>query len=479
MREVARWLCVCAALSLPGASLAAQGKTGNASADTMLQADAERRLDHPAPRVRGEAALAVAAAADPRFLPAILKVAQDEDPTARAMGLLALGRLGAPGCETLLVATIAKSANKPDLPALAAAYALGQLPAEHGSNALNDRLAQLSDGSYKRQQDVLLALVAGLLDRGGDDASEALLRLAKDAALRDPSARAAVLTALAPSARALDESTLGHAMRSESEEVRRAAIGTLLHHQDEGARRIAELERMTKSDASALVRAAALEALTAIRHLPALELATQAVRSKDQELAAQGVRTMIRLGGDPARRELERQFRHLGPLAQRALLDASESPVGSEFLDACRDASKDPRRDPATRSAAILALARTGQHIGIDEVVGAFAGPATFPLRCELAAAFRSPEHRKAMLAAASLDEDRAELQDRAVMLAALLRVQDGAAQLACARLLQREGSDRSTELALRALRCSRLVAPSEASLRFAPAALKPLLAPR
>ena len=83
------------------------------------------------------------------------------------------------------------------------------------------------------------------------------------------------------------------------------------------------------------------------------------------------------------------------------------------------------------------------------------------------------------MLAAASLDEDRADLQDRAVMLAALLRVHDGAAQLACARLLQREGDDRSTELALRALRCSRIAAPSESSLRFAPAALKPLLAPR
>ncbi len=477
MREVARLVCLVAGLAATGLDVPAQGKQGEASLEAMLQRDAETQLEHPVPAVRGEAALAVAASQDPRHLPAILKVAQDEDPTARAMGLLALGRLGAPGCETLLVATITKSANKPDLPVLAAAYALGLLPADHGSNALNERLAQLSDGSYKRQQDVLLALVAGLLDRGGDDAAEALLRLAKDAGLRDPACKAAVLTALAPSARAIDEAALTPALRSESEEVRRAAIRVLLHHPAEAERRIADLERMAKSDPSAVVRAAALEALTELRHLPALDLAAQAARSKDQELARQGVRTSIRLGGEPARRALERQFRHLGPLAQRALLDASNSPVGSEFLDACREAAKDPRREPATRSAAILALARTGQHVGVDQVVAAFAGSAPFHVRCELAAAFRTPEHRKAMLAAASLDEDRAELRDRSAMLAALLRAQDGPSQLACARLLQRDGDDRATELALRALRNSRLAAPSETSLRFAPAALRPLLA--
>lgn len=466
-----------AAMAAAGLDLGAQGKQGEAPPEALLQRDAEGRLSHPVPTVRGEAALAVAASQDPRFLPAILKVAQDEDATARAMGLLALGRLGAPGCETLLVSTITKSAHKPDLPVLAAAFALGQLPADHGSNALNQRLAQLSDGSYKRQQDVLLALVAGLLERGGDDAAEALLRLAKDAGLRDPSCKAAVLTALAPSSRALEEAALAPALRSESEEVRRAAIRVLRCHPAEAARRIADLERAAKSDPSAIVRAAAIEALTELRHLPALELAEEAARSKDPELAGQGVRTSIRLGGEPVRRELERRFRHLGPVAQRALLDASNSPVGSEFLDACREAAKDPRRDPATRSAAILALARTGQHVGVDEVVAAFVGSAPFRVRCELASAFRAPEHRKAMLAAASLEEDRVDLSERAAMLAALLRAQDGSAQLACARLLQSEGDDRATELALRALRNSRLSSPSEASLRFAPSALRPLLA--
>ena len=88
----------CAAIAVTACLVSAQEDPRASQA--LLLRDAERFLDHPDPRLRGEAALAIGSSKDPRHLPKILAVANSGEPTARTLGLLALGYLGpgSPDC---------------------------------------------------------------------------------------------------------------------------------------------------------------------------------------------------------------------------------------------------------------------------------------------------------------------------------------------------------------------------------------------
>lgn len=473
LRDLARGIGRCLALSLLVGFAAAQVRP----VDALLVGDAERLLSHADPRVRGEAALAVAAGGDKRVLQGILRVAADEEPTARAMGLLALGYLGAAGSESFLVAALPKPGAKKDLPALAAAFALARMPADSGSTALNQRLVGTTEASFQRERDALLALLAGLLDRGGNDAESSLERLAQDTSLRDPHARAATLCALATSPRVLGNGILEPALRSTSAEVRCAAIKALSHHPDALASRLDRIVEAARADVDPRVRAAALACLTEFRHLPALELAERAMRSKDPDEASQGVETALRLGGEPTRRALSRHFSDLGEMAQRRLLENVSSPAPEDLLAACHDAATDRRRHAATRHAALLALLRTGQTVSPENVLHAFT-EADWAIQSAIASALHGQDLTHDLLAATSTYEGSSGTGRRASMLAALMSVDTTGASLRCARGLAVDADTQSALVATRALRILRLPALRADAQRYLPEPLRALFEP-
>ena len=474
--DLARTMAVCAAVAVTACLVSAQEDPRASQA--LLLRDAERFLDHPDPRLRGEAALAIGSSKDPRHLPKILAVANSGEATARTLGLLALGYLGAPGSESTLTTAMGKPGAKTDATMIAAAFALGRLPADHGSEALSQRLAAFSEASYKRQRDILLAMASGLLDRGGDDAAAALERLAKDAALRDPAAKAAVLTALATPKRSLDLRLFEPALTASAPEVRIAGLHAFQLHEQAGRERVSAIARLASSDADPSVRAAALRCLSQLRHAPALDMAQKAIRSAHPGEAEQGVATMLHLGGEPARRNLERQFPYLSAPAQRMVLAATTSPVGSDFLAACQETALDARRDLATRAEAMAALLRTGQHVSSHALAEVFAGKTSHAARAALASAFRSEAHASTMLAACPLPCTTANAQDCTSMLTTLLAADAQGARRKCAEALQAEMGVESNLAALRALRRTALPALSAKAQRFVPDALRAILMP-
>lgn len=473
LRELARrgpWLL---AMALGAATAPGQDRP----ADALRNVDAERMLTHSDPRIRGEAAMAAAATGEIRLLPAILRIAADEEAQARTMGLLALGHLGTPGAESFLAAALAKPGAAADDAALAAAFALARLPAKSGSDALNKRLSETTDASFKRERDSLLAMASGLLDRGGDDASSSLERLARDASLRDPHARAAVLTALACSPRVLGSGILASALRAGSAEVRCAALAALSRHAEAVRDQLAEVVGIARSDSDPRVRAAALACLTEARHLPALELAMRASRSRDDQESGQGVATALRLGGEPTRRLLARQFAVLGTAAQRRLLESATSPAPDELLAACHAAATDRRHEATIRASAVLALLRLGQNVPSGDVVETFVD-AGWETQRALAAALQDEEHATALLAVVASAPPGADSRRRASMLAALMLAETKGASLHCARGLAPDADADSALVAIRALRIARLPPLTADARRFLPEALRPLLEP-
>lgn len=452
-------------------------RTQDRPAETLLASDAGRLTAHADPRVRGEAALAAAASKDPRLLPAILRVASDEEPSARAAGMLALGFLGAAGAESRLVASLCKPGGKPDEVSLAAAFSLARQPAHSGADALNKRLSDATDASFKRERESLLAMLCGLLDRGGEDANVSIERLARDASLRDPHVRAALITILAASPRAVAEDILGSALRASSTEVRCAALAALCRHPDATTTRIDSVATLARTDTDAEVRAAALRCLTEARHLPALELAAKASRSKDQHESAQGVATLLRLGGDPARRALARRFADLGSAAQARLLEHASSPFPEELIAACHSITADSRRDAVARHAAVLALLRMGQSIAADRVIDAFT-TASWPNQCAIASAAEGEETSQLLLAATGSASAKQDGRRKSAMLSALMLAEVPGASLQCARWLATESDTETLLVAIRALRLSRLPRISEDSRTFLPDLLRPLLEP-
>ena len=473
LRELARRSCWFAVTAFLCAWIPAQERP----ADALLTGDAERFLAHADPRLRGEAALAAAASGAQRLLPAILRVAADEEPRAKTMGLLALGYLGAPGTESFLLAALPKPGGRADESALAAAFALARLPASSGSACLNQRLSAATEASYKREHDILLALLSGLLDRGGNDAEASIERLARDTSLRDPHVRAAALTALARSPKILGQGILDPALRASSPLVRCAALSALSNHPEAVRARLSDLVETVRIDADPQVRAAALECLTANRHLPALELASRAMRSTDPDEAGPGLVPALRLGGDPSRRAIARQFSGLGSAAQRRYLENLSSPAPEELLATCHAAATDPRRDEPTRHAALLALMRMGQTVSSEVVIRAFT-EAAWPTQCAIASVVHGDALAHELLAATTTHAGRSGSERRATMLAALMLAATPGANLYCARELALEEDAHAASTAMRALRISRLPPLRDEARRCLPAALRAHLEP-
>jgi hypothetical protein len=321
---------------------------------------AEELLRHRSPELRGEAALILASTRVQRHHAAILEIARDRHPEARLRGILALGILGAPGSEVLLGSVLQGGATQVGPDCMAAALALGLLPEGHPAHAVDEYLVRFRRSSYRRQRDVLASMLVGMTRDQRPSRVTALRSLLEDDANRDVGLRTLIIQILVAVPGALDEEEVDGLLASPREEELTALLGSLVSAQRRlPAPQLVQIERIAARDRSPRVRAAALDYLTLNRHLPALELATQALDSDHPEELAAAVRNSVKLGGGALCNALEsRILEEDAPALQAAMLAAFTGYHSDGFRKGCAGLAMDRTRPLAVRvHAAVIAVA--------------------------------------------------------------------------------------------------------------------------
>jgi len=343
------------------ASARSQSEADPATILRLLRQQAALRLEHRDPAVRGEAALVVAASELGDLDPSLLRLARDREEAARVRGLLALGLRGAPGAANALNEILAASAHYRTATGLAAAYALGALPAEQGSAPLVRRIASFQQGNQRQQRDQMLALLLGLQAHPDLAVRTALQQLYADDSLRDAELRAVILDHLlrdeGPLAALHAERILLRATLAEREVLLRHLAQ---HESPEDAALMPLLLHQARQAELPLHRALALQALTRRRHAQVLELASEALRSPHAEELAAGMAANQQLGGAMHRLRAEQLLaREEDPTRLRHLLgawSASPSAVAATRMEQIATA---PLASPELRAMATLALGRS------------------------------------------------------------------------------------------------------------------------
>lgn len=348
---------------LLAAPLSAQGLLDDAAV-RLLATEAVKLVGSDEAVVRGEAALVLAATKEPRLHDLVLAVAKDKDSEARLRGLLALGVLGTPGSERVLEDALLESAMRVRPEGVVAAYALGNLPADAAPACVGRFLAHVLRSNYKRQHDVLSAMLVALLREPHPVQAPALIRLLDDAANRDASLRGELVLALGRADDAVDSERLQRLLEQGAEPERRAALQVLLTQEPDdkkdGDPWQSLICRLQAHDPSPEVRAAALAYLTKVRYLPALDLAAASIKSTQPVEVEQGVRSALKLGGGGMRRAVaEHILSSERPKLQAAMLRAYDAAADRDFALSCRALAADRKKPTELRAAAALVAART------------------------------------------------------------------------------------------------------------------------
>jgi hypothetical protein len=356
------WLAALCAAALAGGlpgGLPGQAPAADQPLLRLFAADAARLGATAAePAVRGEAALVLAATGDDRHYETVLAVARDPQPAARLRGILALGYLGTPGSELVLEEILAASRTRPQPDGIVAAFALGLLPEDVAPAAVTRYLVRFLQSSFKRQRDVLLAMLAALAGRDAPAQREALHQLFDDAANRDPAVRGALLQVLGRIPDGITPERAATVLRRGSTAERGAVLRWLASQEEPPKELLPLLTDMVAHDGDGGVRAGALAVLTRLRHLPALDLAARAIRSPDALEVAQGTRTALLLGGSAMRAAIERGFSTLPVQNQIAVMQQLGGAMSEAFQLSTLELAADRRQPLTLRIASALALAR-------------------------------------------------------------------------------------------------------------------------
>ncbi len=353
---------------------------------------ARELLTDPAPRVRGEAALVLAAARDPADHEALRRIAGEPQQESAQRALIALGILAAPGTSQILLPLLPEPGGKFDDRAVVAAFALALLPDEQGSAELARVLVRTRQGSFRRQQPLLHALALGSSMRSGTMHAGALEQLLHDESLKDPQVRALLLQALARIEGMPADDDLGAALASAHGEERAAGM-RILASRPSPAAWLEQAMRMQGRDPDPQVRALALALLTRARHPQALERAMSALRTEDRDEAAQAVRTLLQLGGGALRGAVESSIRSQPEAAHAsAMLLAYRGPPSETMASWCREVALDARKPVELRAAAAM-VARDAVGEDLRQVLATGLQDSTDPdVRNAAAAALRGAE---------------------------------------------------------------------------------------
>jgi hypothetical protein len=351
-RAAVRFAC---AIALAFGAAPAQAPLAN---ELVVRA-ASQHLDSSDPVARGEAALLVAIDATPAREARLLALAVDPAPATRRRARIALGLCGTPAAIAALARMVASDDDADDR--IAAAFGLGLASGPDAETTIAAVLVGVVHGSWKRNRDLVVALLLGMERDPSPTATAALRHVLDDDANRDPDVRALMAARVVRFDRSLDDKALRRLLQRARAGERTAILTALADTPDVplGGALLADLADAAAHDGDAGVRAAALAALARAHHLPALELAARAVRVGAPVEARAAMRCLRRLGGVG-------MLRAAAPLvaaeddAERAeaLLDAFDAPPPPQLLDRCRELATDGRKPWSLRAAAAALLAR-------------------------------------------------------------------------------------------------------------------------
>lgn len=374
-----------------------------------------RALDASDPVARGEAALWLADSGRRDQYQAILDTAADEARPARLRGILAVGRLGAPGAQSFL-GKVLDSHGEDSPEAAAAAFALGTLEDHVTAPAVDALLARLQGGSRKRLAPLLRSLLGGLASRPHPSRTVAMRSLRDDEANRGDTtfvlAQAALRTAgVLPSRELVNEW-----LHADLPAVRLAALTCWQSDWRPTRAERARFVRMARTDGDPSVRAASLDLLARFLAPEAVELSERALQSRHHEEAATAARILVRLAGSSRCAEIEeRALDPAHPAEMRAaLLDALGGILSPAALLTCADVARDARAPSRLRAASALALHAGASTLAPRALEAVFADIEDGPALVQVTVALR--EHGLLAEAATRLTTPDTELGSAALL---------------------------------------------------------------
>jgi hypothetical protein len=353
----------CALVLLATALCASAQAPGASGIERMVAKDAAAELQSKDAETRGEAALIVAATGSVVHEARLLELAVDPAPAARRRATIALGLLATPTAVHHLEAQLRTVESRGSEDGVIAAYALGLVPVDRVDTSVARTLTLFRRGSWKRQHDVLLALLQSMAGQPDRPELGALRLLMDEDANRATDVRAALLRLVLPIDGSLEPRDLQRVLRRGSAAERQAVVAWIAGRPaDQNDGWIDELVQIAEGDDDAELRALALLGLARSRHLPAMEIAARALRSNHGHECTQAVEAMLAIGGASMRGALEqhllaeRNLRRLG-----ALFAGFQAPPSQKLLDRAVEVATTGHAPAEARVAAAELVARSDE----------------------------------------------------------------------------------------------------------------------
>ena len=350
------------ALALLGCALSAFAQAPPMSGiERLVATDAISKLDNADPKVRGEAALIVASTGQVEQEPRLLELAVDPAPEARQRATIALGLLATPRAINFLEAQLRTTEGRTTEDGMVAAFALGLVPADRIDTSIARTLPMFEQGSWKRQHDVLVALLLGMSRHPERLELRALQNLLQNEANRAPDVRALLLQLLLPIDSSIDERELRRILRRGSDLERLSVVRWLAaRNPDDNKPWLEELAQVAQRDSLPELRSTALLALTRCRYIPALEIAAHALKSTTPDECTQAMAAMLTIGGASTHGALEQHLLvERNPARIAALLKGFLAPPSAALITYAVGIASDAKQPIATRAAAAELVSRS------------------------------------------------------------------------------------------------------------------------
>ncbi|MHC5065363.1 MAG: HEAT repeat domain-containing protein [Planctomycetota bacterium] len=315
------------------------------------------------PILRGEAAIALSLSGQPAQHRRLVAVAEDRAIGARIRGILSVGFLAAPGAEDFLGKVLEES-DLGSAEHMAAALALGAIPDDHPTPAIDSYLAVAIGGSYRRHGPSLCALLYGLSLSPHPSRRHVLETLMGDASNRDELLRGMTVMAMAEISPDLVLENMADLLRDRSESTRLASLQAILSHdvlleEDDYVRVSGLAKKARRVD----TRIAATEVLIRHRRPIVLDIANRSLESPAPKEAAVAVRAILNLGGGALREALEeRIMSEESANIKTRMLSEWKGQATPRFIESCFELATDPRNSNALRSASAIVVATAGQE---------------------------------------------------------------------------------------------------------------------
>ncbi|MBK8977292.1 MAG: hypothetical protein IPM29_15380 [Planctomycetes bacterium] len=301
-----------AAAALVALAVALPAQTGgvpHVAVDTEFADAVRSNVQSQDPELRSEAALVLALCGAPTDAGSIRDAATTlRDADDRARGLLAVAVLAAPGAEATLGAVF-DDADPRDALRHVAAFALGLLPEDHLAPALDRYFATLRGANHTRERDTVASVLIAATLQPRRDRRVVLETALTDPSHRDPRVPATALRALAALPDGLAVVDWAALLDSDAEALVDAALCTIAEQRPSlGSDVQQQILRLAIRGRLPSTRAAALDALVALRSPRALQLAGLARKTAAAELFAAGVAVALQLGGGSLRDDVGAQL---------------------------------------------------------------------------------------------------------------------------------------------------------------------------